>query len=416
MKDLTSEFKSLAKAMNARNLCELKEKQEKRSERSTKKFDKMSSIKKNTIIMFQVGPHHDQQDVNNMKPTENMLIAMNQGTPADVVGLLRSHSARRGIMATFESGLGAAIRDGNLASSPRPMDVNNLTIFLIHPGAKAQAISARDTLLYQMKAELGKLEQDDVEALTSMKPFAPFDFASFLHMLKGMEFVCEFLGGPNCYSALAWRHAREHAEFNEYIYVDKAGENAMFFASVANDYHRRHQTFIHSLEFKNMDEMARDHMNFSNVTDRIDTFEYVIHRPTFIPKKRPQDREQKDQKEQKPGAGGGDRYKRRRFDDKKTGPPRETMNNPKHNSDLKIPDGVKFGDLFQPDNREGIEGVPHPDGTLKCNNWHYRDWCKKEGCKFEKSYDKELTGEEITKGKKYKEALYEKFKKNGEKS
>ena len=92
------------------------------------------------------------------------------------------------------------------------------------------------------------------------------------------------------------------------------------------------------------------------------------------------------------------------------------MNNPKHNSDLKIPDGVKFGDLFQPDNREGIEGVPHPDGTLKCNNWHYRDWCKKEGCKFEKSHDKELTEEEITKGKKYKEALYEKFKKNGEKS
>ena len=148
MKELTGEFKSLTKAMNTRNLSDLKERQERRSEKSTKKFDKMSSIKKNTIIMFQVGPHHDHQDIDNMKQTENMLIAMNQGTPADVVGLLRNHSARRGIMATFESGLGAAIRDGNLASSPRPMDVNNLTIFLIHPGAKAQAISARDTLLY----------------------------------------------------------------------------------------------------------------------------------------------------------------------------------------------------------------------------------------------------------------------------
>ena len=151
---------------------------------------------------------------------------------------------------------------------------------------------------------MGKLEQGDVEALTSMKPFAPFDFASFLHMLKGMEFVCDFLGGPGCYSALAWRHAREHAEYNEYIYIDKAGENAMFFASVANDYHRRHQTFLHSLEFKDTDKMANEHMDFNNVTGRVDTFEYVVHRPTFIPRKHPQDREQKEHKQ---GAGMGDR-------------------------------------------------------------------------------------------------------------
>lgn len=68
MKDLTSEFRNLARAMNARNLSELKEKQEQRSEKSMKKFDKMSSVKKNTLIMFQVGPHHDQVDVDVMRP------------------------------------------------------------------------------------------------------------------------------------------------------------------------------------------------------------------------------------------------------------------------------------------------------------------------------------------------------------
>lgn len=242
------------------------------------------------------------------------MIDINQSTPADVVTILRSHGARKRIMAIYESGFGAAIRDGNLVSSPRPMDVNSLTLFMIHPGAKAQAISARDTLLYQMKAELGKLEQPDVEALTSMKTYIPFDFASFLHMVKVMEFVCEFLDGRDYYSASAWRHAREHAEMSEFLYVDKSAENPMFYASLGDDYHRRHHTFLHSLEFKEIDQMATDHMNFSEVTDRIDRFEYVIHRPTFIPRKRPQDKDPKE-------FGGN---KKRKPND--TGPgPRSTM-------------------------------------------------------------------------------------------
>lgn len=303
LKDLTGEFKNLAKAMNARNLSDLKEKQEIRSHKTTKRFEKMSTIKKNTIVMFQVGPHHDQMDVEVMNPTDNMLIAINQSTSADVVSLLRSHGARKGIIEVYESGFGAAIRDSNLASAPRPMDVNNMIIFLIHPGAKIQVISARDTLLYQMKAELGKLEHADVETLTSMKTFVPFDFEHFLHVLKGMEFVCEFLGGQDCYSAMAGKHAREHAETNEFLYVDKASENPIFYASVSNGYHRRHHTFLHSLEFRKVDKMATGHMEFTSVTDKIDQFEYVVHRPTFIPRKRLQESEANKNKHPRKGNG-----------------------------------------------------------------------------------------------------------------
>lgn len=116
------------------------------------------------------------------------------------------------------------------------------------------------------------------------------------------------------------------------------------------------------------------------------------------------------------GDRNGDKYKRRRIDDQRAAPQRETINNPKHQEELKIPEGVKFGDLFEPSNRNGIDGIPHPDGSLKCNNWHYRGWCKKSGCKFKKSQNKDLTEEEVTEGKKFVAALYEKFKNNGERT
>lgn len=211
MKDLTSEFKSLIRAINNNVLSTLTEKQEKKNEKSRTKFNEMSIIKNNTIVMFQVGPHHEQVDVDVMEPPENMIIASNQSTPADVLSLLYHNGARKGIMATYQSGFGATIRDGNITSTPCATDVNGLTIFFIHPGAKAQCLSARETLLYQLKAELGQLDHADVEALTKMELFVPFDFPSFLHMLRGIEFVCEFLGGSQCFSTLAWNHAREHA-------------------------------------------------------------------------------------------------------------------------------------------------------------------------------------------------------------
>ena len=52
MKDLTSEFKSLARAINNNALSTLTEKQEKKSEKSKTKFNKMSTIKKNIVVML----------------------------------------------------------------------------------------------------------------------------------------------------------------------------------------------------------------------------------------------------------------------------------------------------------------------------------------------------------------------------
>ena len=246
-----------------------------------------------------------------------------------------------------------------------------------------------------------------MEALTSMKTFTPFEFSAFLHMVKAMEFVCEYLGGEDCYSALSWKHAREHAEMHEFLYVDKSAENPMFYASLCDDYHRRHQTFIHSLEFKEVDRMAVDHMNFEELTDRIDRFEYNVHRPTFIPRKRPQDREQDDRKK-----------KRHKPNDPKGGKYSDSVNNPNLADEMKVPEGVKFGDIFNRKNKEGIEktehkgAIKHPDGSVKCNNWHHRGWCLKT-CHFSDSHEKTLSDEEKADGKKYVESLLENYKKNG---
>lgn len=395
---LTAEFKNLARAISAKHLSDLKEKNDTKSEKSCLRFEKMSSLKQNTMIMFQVGPGHDQCDVDVMQPPPNMLVCLNQKGAGDVAGTLHHQAARNGVMANFESGLAAAIHQGNLASTPRATDINNFTVFFIHPGNKKHAVSARDALLYQIKAEYGKLNNDDVEALISMKPFAPFDFPSYLHMLKGMEFLCTFLGGEYCYSSQAWRMARSHAERNEFLYVDKSQENAMVYASLLNDYHRRHMTFLHSLGDKAVDAMATDQMDFSKVTEKMDCFEYVVNRPAWLPKRDHKDREkvEKEKKRQKPNNF------RPRLD---------SVNNPNHAPECKIPENIKFGALFEKSNRDGIEQVPHPDGSIKCNNWHYRGWCIKT-CRFEDSHKKELTDDEKAKGKEYLMKLVEKYKNN----
>ena len=365
---LSVEFKNLARAISAKHLSDLREKKEGKSEKNTLRFEKLSTLKQNTITMFQVGPGHAQEDVDVMTPPPNMLVCLNQKSAGDVAGTLHHHAARAGVMANFESGLAAAIHQGNIASSPRATDINNCTVFFIHPGNKKQSLSARDSLLYQMKAEYGKLDQADVEALISMKPFAPFDFASYLHMLKGMEFLCTFLGGEFCYSAQAWRMAKEHAEMNEFIYADKKEENAMLFASLLNDFHRRHMTFIHSPGDKQVTSMAIEQMDFSKITNKIDCFEHVVNRPSWIPKRDPKDRhkqENDNNKRQKPNNGFKARV--------------ETINNAKQDPALKLPTGMKFGDVFR--DRDGVEAVDHPDGTKKCNNWHYRGWCIKD-CRY----------------------------------
>ena len=181
-----------------------------------------------------------------------------------------------------------------------------------------------------------------------------------------MEFVCEFLGGPQCYSAFAWNHAREHAELNEHLYIDKANKKTMFFASVVNDYHRRHQTFMHSLSFKNIDEMAKEQMDFQHLTKRVENFEYVVHKPSFLPKKRPQDNNKQDysiiKKRKLNNFTRKTNQNQQKFID--------SINNEKHRPDLKLPENIKFRSDFYRKNRDDIDPVPHPYGSIKCNNWH----------------------------------------------
>ena len=81
------------------------------------------------------------------------------------------------------------------------------------------------------------------------------------------------------------------------------------------------------------------------------------------------------------------------------------MNNPNLNEEMKIPEGIKFGDIFNRKNNEGIDrakhagAIKHPEGSIKCNNLHHRGWCLKN-CHFSESHEKTLTEEEKEEGKK----------------
>ena len=172
----------------------------------------------------------------------------------------------------------------------------------------------------------------------------------------------------------------------------------MVYASLLNDSHHMHMTFLHSLGDKTVDTMATEQMDFSEVTDKVDCFEYVVNRHAWPPKRDQKDRGKVDRekKRQKPNNF------RTRLD---------SINDPNHSPECKLPKNIKFGALFEKANKDGIEPVLHPDGSIKCNNWHYRRCCIKI-CRFRDSHKEEPTEDEKEKGQECLKKPVDRYQEN----
>lgn len=130
----------------------------------------------------------------------------------------------------------------------------------------------------------------------------------------------------------------------------------MEYSSLLNDFHRRHMTFLHLLGDKTVDAMATEQMDFSKVMDKLDNFEYVVNRPGWLPKRDQKDCEKVDRDKNKPQKLNNFRSHQ------------DTINKPNYTPECKLHENIKFEAIFEKVNKHGIDPVPHPDGSIKCNN------------------------------------------------
>lgn len=297
------------------------------------------------------------------------------------------------------------LKNGCLTSSPRTSSLNNLCVFLCSPEGKGNSLSAEIALRLQEQASYGKLNSEDISLLTRMKAYVPYDYASFIHMLRNIKFLCNFIGGDNCMSSIAWSITLTHALRNECLYREEFLKNKHFYVSLLDDYHRRFQTFIQSCAFDEVDQLRHSQLKFEKLCDSIELFEYMVRTPSWLLKRsRP---------EQSPQTTPtytltSSETKRPRSNTTLRSSSGEKVVNLHIDPQMQPPRTIRFGALFNPENRDGTKTTNQPDGQFKCNNYHHRGFCWST-CRYKHSHDKTLTSSELTVGRKYLADLLGKY-------
>ena len=69
-------------------------------------------------------------------------------------------------------------------------------------------------------------------------------------------------------------------------------------------------------------------------------------------------------------------------------------------NDMKVPLPATYHKVFAPEFLKGVQRCNHPDGTEKCNNFHYRGRCHSK-CLCIASHGRKLTAKEIECGKAF---------------
>ena len=221
------------------------------------------------------------------------------------------------------------------------------------------------------------------------KIFSPNEFSTFLHQLRNIRFLCEYLGGHDCLAAVTVDEAVQHAKKFESLYIESARDSIMFYTSLMNDYHFRLQSFIHSCGFRHLEDLDRKQLDFRPIHDRIELREYNARAPRWY--KRKDDAPTPDRARQ-------ERNKRPRY-----GQPPDDSNkviNPDQDSAMRIPFPARFRDMFHPSVRSKFNPINHADGTVKYNNFHHRGYCYST-CSLKSSHSKSIPKPEKPKHHRY---------------
>ena len=177
-----------------------------------------------------------------------------------------------------------------------------------------------------------------------------------------------------------------------------------FYVSLLDDYHRRFQTFVQSCAFGEADKLRRNQLHFEKICDSIELFEYTVRTPSWLSKR---NRPNPTQTQSSNPQGGENGNKRIRPNPIRSSSGDKVVN-PNIDQQKRPPRNIRFGDVFNPSNREGIQETNHPDGQNKCNNYHHRGF-RWSTCRYRNSHDKVLTPSELTSGRKYLSDLLGKY-------
>ena len=375
-----------------------------------KKFKKLPLVTRNVIRLLTITEDTYETDLPDLKPTENMLEIIAAGSPGAIIQNIHLYFASNGNLCNPEPAAGTALKHGFLCSIPNANSINvGLCVFLYPHESYGEALSAEKMMqLAEQAGSNQKYDHTDLKLLTDIKVTIPKSYDSFFHMLKNIHFVTQHLGGPQCIGALAWESAIDHARNNERVYRDQAKQNPDLYLSILNDYHRRFMTFLISCGFGKWNKIQTRQLHFERIFEGIKEETYIIRTPSWAKLLAPKRLHSQISTEPHPGSVPSTPVKRARLERNKR------VVNPNFDEELSVPHPLTFQQIFSLENRRKITPALHDDGSIKCNNYHHRGYCRERGCHYAHSHTKTLSAKEKVAAKNFLHACIAKF--NAEKN
>lgn len=231
--------------------------------------------------------------------------------------------------------------------------------------------------------------------MTAIRIYIPLEFSQFVHQLRNIRFLCEYIGGEQCLAAVAWDDTVQHAKRNESLYIRLDEEHEFFYGALMNDYHLQFQIFLSSCALGNFDDIDRKQLDFRPLHDRLKLQEYTPRQPRWMKRKLE--------------ARQNDRTRRQRIDQNRDNRQQNNMIvNPDTDPQMRVPCPLRYRDVFHPNIRASFTPVNHPDGGEKCSNYHHRGYCF-PNCRLANSHNKILTRHEREAGRRYVQSLINRY-------
>lgn len=401
---LTEKFGNLTDVIARREQYDLERRAEKETEKRDKesgirKFEKLSPIIKNVIILFTAVDGMSQEEVDELAPTPNALSLLEVNSGPVIKELLQNHLKSKGCMAYLQPGMCNSLKTLIISSYNDAYTPSNLCVFHCGPERVGEDISEEEVAMLTESANMNKLKKEDIAKLTKNETYLPKDFWAYEHMITNFYELCCYLGGVNCFTAKAWEKIVKHAKANQIAYKKYEKENDLFYISLCDEWMRRTQTFIHSGACGKIGNLKREHVDFMPTLMDIEFHRYYVRRPCWLP--RPKRKQETGGTGAGAGNGGGGKGQGKGSVLKKRNYGRgEIVVNENLEEDMKVPSAVTYKELFSPDYIGKMKYVNHADGSHKCHNWHHNGKCW-SNCDRIESHKKKLNKKEIEEGRKF---------------
>ena len=406
MIDLSQNFGALTQAMRDKTLSDMQRDTEKTG--GAGKFKKMAPMMRNSILMFTMVPNMEQEDLDEIKPTETYLSILAMTSGSVVRDTLHHMMKTRGCLVCLQDGMCAAIKNGTIQSTDI-YDINGLTPLHCGPEPCGKQLTIEQRAVLEETAALGKMTKEDISLLTKRENYLPKDFWAYEHQARNFAMLCDLIGGPDCLTARAWKKVAQHAQRQQATYRRLEKEHFIFYICLLDELHKKTQSFIHSCAHGKVEELNVRQLDFSQIFDDIEVHKYYAKRPLWLLR----DYNKRKAAPQQIGGGGGGSPgngtpKKRTFNNQQRG---DLGFNQNLQEQMKVLAPATYHQAFAPEFTKGIQRRNHKDGTEKCNNFHHRGRYHTK-CPRIASHGKTLTAEEIAEGKSYVLEVLKKFNAN----